>query len=147
MNQKKWELKNSGEWMKAIAIIHSPRVSEREASAELQLSPAVGCAGNHARRARRQRGARIAEIGVIQGVESVHSNLELVTFSPQIERLTYGKIEQNLTGSDDTVSLHVAERSVRWNREGSPGHIGCRGTERRVVPLLEGVGRSDWQPG
>jgi hypothetical protein len=138
-------VKKLGEWMRAIGHPPLPRVSEGESSAELQLSSGVCCAGNHARRARRQRGARIAEIGVIQGVKGIHSNLEFVALSPQIERLTHGKIEQNLTGADDTVSLHVAERSIRRNREGRSGHIGCRRVVRRVVPLLDGVWRDDRQ--
>ena len=80
---------------------------------------------------------------MIQGVEGIHPNLELVALSPQIERLTDGKIEENLTGSDYTVSLDVAERSIRRNREGGPGHIGCRRVVRRVEPLLDGVWRDD----
>ena len=77
------ELNETGE--RAIASrasAHSPRLSERESSAELEDSAAVGCTGNSARSARTDRGSGIAEVGVIKGIDGIYTELELVPLRP-----------------------------------------------------------------
>src|SRR5882757_8285318 len=90
-----------------------PRLSEGEASAELEESSSVGCAGDGACAARTNRRARVTEVGMVEGVDRIHPELELVTLCPNVERLTGGEIEDNLTGTVDVVPVVVAEGSNR----------------------------------
>src|SRR5215470_13614481 len=100
---------------------------KRNPGAELNLTARRRGFSDDAELRRIYETARRPEVGMIESVEKLRSELNLRLFR-DIELTSHGQIERLHSGADDRIPPHISEGKSRWRGEG-----------RRIKPAVRGT--------